>query len=99
MLVAGGVGAESGRCEPDFVRWLARAGLQARRVGAICTGAFVLARAGLLDGKRAVTHWEWCDRLGQQYPKIALERDPVYVKDGRVYTSAGITARWREGRS
>jgi transcriptional regulator GlxA family with amidase domain len=92
LLVAGGVGAESARCDEKFLRWLFRINRHARRVGSICTGAFVLAQAGLLDGKRVVTYWEWCDSLAEQYPKIFVERDPVYVKDGRVYTSAGITA-------
>jgi transcriptional regulator GlxA family with amidase domain len=92
LLVAGGVGAESARCNPYFLCWLRQMGKQADRVGSICTGAFLLAEAGLLDGKRVVTHWEWCDKLAQRYPKIFIERNPVYVKDGRVYTSAGITA-------
>jgi transcriptional regulator GlxA family with amidase domain len=92
LLVAGGVGAESGNYDDRFVRWLRRINRQTRRIGSICTGAFVLAQAGLLDGKRAVTHWEWYDRFAKRHPQVLLERDPVYIKDGRVYTSAGITA-------
>jgi transcriptional regulator GlxA family with amidase domain len=92
LLVAGGVGAESARCDEKFLEWLFRMGHQSRRLGSICTGAFLLARAGLLEGKRVVTHWEWCDKLKQQHPSIQIERNPVYIKDGRVYTSAGITA-------
>jgi transcriptional regulator GlxA family with amidase domain len=58
----------------------------------VCTGAFVLAAAGVLDGRRATTHWTWCDRLQEQFPAITVERDPIFVRDGNVTTSAGVTA-------
>jgi transcriptional regulator GlxA family with amidase domain len=64
----------------------------ARRVCAVCTGAFLLAEAGLLDGRRAVTHWGSCDALQQPYPRITVERDPIFLRDGKVWTSAGVTA-------
>src|SRR4051812_2118678 len=90
LLVAGGAGA---RHAPDDVggriRPLARA---ARRVASVCTGAYVLAAAGLLDGRRATTHWEYCDDLQRRYPRVAVERDPIFVVDGPVRTSAGVTA-------
>ena len=58
----------------------------------VCTGAFVLAEAGLLDGHRATTHWASCDRLAERYTDVSVERDPIFVRDGNVYTSAGVTA-------
>jgi len=92
LIVAGGPGAESGTYHPEFVRWIAEAAGRSRRVASICTGAFVLAEAGLLDGKEAVTHWKFCDRLALEYPKVQVKRDPIFLRDGCVYTSAGITA-------
>ncbi len=63
-----------------------------RRIGSVCTGALFLARAGLLDGHRATTHWNWSASLGRRYPRIEVESDPIFVRDGNVYTSAGVTA-------
>ncbi len=77
---------------PRFVLdWLRESEHKIRRIGSICAGAFVLAEAGLLDGKRATTHWMVCDRLAKNYPEIKVEKDPIYVKDGNIYTSAGIS--------
>lgn len=92
LLVAGGPGAESGTYDPASIQWIAAAARRSRRVASICTGAFILAEAGVLDGKRAVTHWRFCDRLAKQYPKVAVSPDPIFQRDGGVYTSAGITA-------
>lgn len=72
--------------------WLKRQCAGARRFGSICTGALVLAKAGLLEGRRATTHWNWCDELAQNYPGVTVDPDPIYVKDGNCYTSAGVTA-------
>ncbi|ANM31228.1 hypothetical protein ABI59_19090 [Acidobacteria bacterium Mor1] len=74
------------------IDWLHRVESSVRRIASVCTGAFVLAEAGLLDDRRATTHWESCDRLARRYPRIRLERDALYVKHEHVYTSAGITA-------
>ncbi|CDG80988.1 bacterial regulatory helix-turn-helix s, AraC family protein [Janthinobacterium agaricidamnosum NBRC 102515 = DSM 9628] len=63
-----------------------------RRVAAVCTGAFVLAAAGLLDGRRATTHWDYTRRLGKAYPKITLDDDRIFVIDGQIWTSAGMSA-------
>ena len=60
--------------------------------GSVCTGAFVLAAAGLLDGRRATTHWQVCPRLARDHPAVAVEEDPIFVRDGNIYTSAGVTA-------
>jgi transcriptional regulator GlxA family with amidase domain len=73
----------------DWVRGVAK---RARRVASVCTGAFILAEAGLLNGKRATTHWMFADKLGRQYPRVIVEPDHIYVRDGHVYTSAGVTA-------
>lgn len=92
LVVIGGDGAVVAAGEPalvDQVRALAR---RAERVCSVCSGAFVLAAAGLLDGRRAVTHWEDCDQLAAHYPQVHVEVDPIYVKDGAIWTSAGITA-------
>lgn len=92
LLVAGGDGANNMRYPPAFVDWLKSQCLLARRFGSICTGALVLAKAGLLEGRRATTHWNWCDELAENYPGVMVDPDPIYVKDGNCYTSAGVTA-------
>jgi transcriptional regulator GlxA family with amidase domain len=92
ILVAGGEGAR--RLGPDdaAIRWLRRAAPRARRVASVCTGAFALATAGLLDGRRATTHWAWCAALERGHGDVTVEADPIYVRDGDVWTSAGVTA-------
>ena len=74
------------------LRFLRRAATQARRIAAICTGGFVLAQAGLLDGRRATTHWAFAQELRNHYPDIQVEEDRIYVSDGSIWTSAGMTA-------
>ena len=92
LLVAGGPGAESGVYDGKYLGWIADAAKRSRRVASICTGAFALAAAGLLDGKQAVTHWDFCDRLAREFPAVTVRPDPIYLRDGSIYTSAGITA-------
>ncbi|WP_406694365.1 GlxA family transcriptional regulator [Singulisphaera sp. Ch08] len=92
LLVAGGDGAWRVAQDEQLLRWLRRMAPRVRRIGSVCTGAFVLAAAGLLDGRRATTHWQWCPRLSRDYPAVAVEDDPIFVRDGNVYTSAGVTA-------
>ena len=92
LVIAGGPGAESGSYEPKFIAWIAKAAKESRRVASICTGAFLLAEAGLLNGKQAVTHWKFCDRLSREYPEVVVRPEPIYLRDGSIYTSAGITA-------
>jgi len=92
LMVAGGDGTrEAARDEAilDFVRMAAR---RAGRVASVCSGAFVLAAAGLLDGKRATTHWSRTADFARRFPKVRLEPDRIFVREGRVWTSAGITA-------
>jgi len=92
LLIAGGPGAESGVYEDKYLDWIADAAKRSRRVASICTGAFLLAAAGLLDGKQAVTHWDFCDRLAREFPSVLVRPDPIYLRDGSIYTSAGITS-------
>ena len=92
LIVTGVDGPDDARRDPDLVRWLARMAPRVRRVAGLCTGSFVLAEAGLLDGRRATTHWMFCNDLAERYPAITVERDPIYVRDQSVYTSAGSTA-------
>lgn len=92
LLVAGGNSIEQAVADTALVGWLRAAGPKVRRVGSVCTGAMLLAEAGLLDGRRAATHWNWCDRLHRRYPAVTVEPDPIFIQDGRVWTSAGVTA-------
>jgi transcriptional regulator GlxA family with amidase domain len=92
LVIAGGPGAESGTYDANFIAWIAKIARRARRIASICTGAFLLAEAGLLDGKQCVTHWNFCDRLAREYPKAIVRPEPIYLRDGSLYTSAGISA-------
>jgi transcriptional regulator GlxA family with amidase domain len=92
LVVAGGPGAETGVYDPLLVRWIGDATERSRRVASICTGAFLLGAAGLIDGKQVVTHWRFCDRLAREFPRAIVRPEPIFLKDETVYTSAGITA-------
>jgi transcriptional regulator GlxA family with amidase domain len=90
LLVAGGIVIKPTR--PRVLRLLQRSVARSRRVASICTGAFVLAEAGLLDGRRATTHWLHSRELQARFPKVRVEEDRIFIKDGPVWTSAGMTA-------
>jgi transcriptional regulator GlxA family with amidase domain len=92
LVVAGGTGSRRAEEHSSLVDWIAGAATRSRRVASVCTGAFLLARAGLLDGRRATTHWASCADLESRYPAVRIERDPIFVRDGNVATSAGVTA-------
>src|SRR5271155_3257055 len=92
LLIAGGEGAETAAEDPVLVDWVRQRATQARRVASVCTGAFLLAAAGVLDGRRAATHWKYCAKLAQRFPAVRVEPDPIFVCDGQVWTSAGVTA-------
>ena len=92
LLVAGGTGAEAATENPVLIDWVRHRATQARRIASVCTGAFLLAAAGLLEGRRAATHWEYCSRLAQRFPSVRVEPEPIFVRDGPVWTSAGVTA-------
>jgi transcriptional regulator GlxA family with amidase domain len=91
LIVPGGTGPQAMR-DPAVLKWLRNMACKARRVVSICTGAFLLAEAGVLDGRTATTHWMYAHDFAQRYPKVSVEPDRIYVQDGRVYTSAGVTA-------
>jgi len=91
LIVAGGSGARHAGPEDEAVRWLRAAAPRTRRVASVCTGAFALATAGLLDGRRATTHWAWCDKLASEHD-VDVDPEPIFVSDGGVWTSAGVTA-------
>lgn len=90
LLVAGGPAAE--QAPEELLNCLRRTAPLARRLGSICTGSFILARAGLLEGRRAATHWASVERLRRLYPHVDVHEDAIHIKDGSVYTSAGVTA-------
>jgi transcriptional regulator GlxA family with amidase domain len=92
ILVAGGSAIENDEVNPAVVRWLRKISTRIRRVGSVCTGAMLLARAGLLDGRRATTHWNWCEVLIRRAPRADVDPNPIFVRDENVYTSAGVTA-------
>jgi len=92
LLIAGGEGVEAAAENPVLVDWVRRRAGEARRVASVCTGAFLLAAAGLLDGRRAATHWMYAAKLARRYPAVRVEPDPIFVRDGQVWTSAGVTA-------
>ena len=92
VLVAGSEEGVSGEADPAFLDWLRDAETRTRRLGSICTGAFYLAHAGLLSGRQATSHWRYLQQLADGFPDISVQRDPIFVRDGDIYTSAGITA-------
>ena len=92
LIIPGGVGHRVAVGDPELLDQVRRLAARARRVASVCTGAFVLAAAGLLDGRRATTHWGSTDRLATAYPTVTVEPDRIFVRDGDVWTSAGVTA-------
>jgi transcriptional regulator GlxA family with amidase domain len=92
IVVAGGDGTRSLPQLAKIVAWLRVAAPRARRVTSVCSGAYMLAEAGLLDGKRATTHWQRSDDFARRYPKVRLEPDRIFVREDQTWTSAGITA-------
>ncbi|GEC03065.1 transcriptional regulator [Streptomyces spinoverrucosus] len=90
LLVPGGRGTR--RPDPRLTDWLREQGPRAPRLVSVCTGSLLLAEAGLLDGRRATTHWRFCDQLARDHPAVQVEPDPIYVRDGHIATSAGVTS-------
>jgi transcriptional regulator GlxA family with amidase domain len=91
VLVVCGLGSRSVR-DTALSAWLKKKAIEVRRLGAVCVGSFLLAEAGLLNGRRATTHWKFGRELAARYPAVRVEHEPLWVKDGNVYTSAGISA-------
>lgn len=92
LLVPGGLGVFAAAEDRELLRWIAATAATARRTASTCMGAFVTAAAGLLDGRRAVTHWRWCDTLRQRHPEVIVVPDRIYLQDGPMWSSAGVTA-------
>src|SRR2546423_4447236 len=92
LIVAGGSGSREAADDPTLLRWVARAAARARRTASVCTGAFILAQAGLLDGRRATTHWSAATELARLHPGIEVDPEPIFIRDGDVWTSSGVTA-------
>jgi transcriptional regulator GlxA family with amidase domain len=92
LVVAGGDGTAAALADKALVAAIRRVGTRARRVTSVCSGAFLLAEAGFLDGRRATTHWDSCAALASRYPSVDVDPEPIFVRDGNVATSAGVTA-------
>jgi transcriptional regulator GlxA family with amidase domain len=92
LMIAGGQGVQAAAADPALVDWVRARAKTARRAASVCTGAFLLAASGMLDGRRAATHWSFCAELARHFPAVRVEPDPIFVRDGPVWTSAGVTA-------
>jgi transcriptional regulator GlxA family with amidase domain len=91
LIATGGEGAVEQQ-SPELLKWLRERAFYSRRVASVCTGAFVLAGTGLLDGRRVATHWRYCDLLMSRYRQIKVQRDPIFIKDDKFYSTAGVSA-------
>jgi transcriptional regulator GlxA family with amidase domain len=92
LVIAGGEGVAAAATDPLLIDWIRERAKRARRTASVCTGAFLLAASGMLDGRRAVTHWAFCAELARRFPSVRVEPNPIFVQDGNVWTSAGVTA-------
>jgi transcriptional regulator GlxA family with amidase domain len=92
LIVAGGPGHRQAAADRELLDWIANTSAVARRTASVCTGAFLLAQAGLLSGRRATTHWSSAQELGELYPDVHVDPEPIFVRDGHIWTSAGVTA-------
>ncbi|AKH43921.1 transcriptional regulator GlxA family with amidase domain [Altererythrobacter atlanticus] len=92
LIISGGHGTSAALTDPALMDFIAWAVPRARRVVSICTGAMILAELGMLDGRRATTHWWWCPILSRKYPAVHVEPDSIFVRDGPFWTSAGVTS-------
>jgi transcriptional regulator GlxA family with amidase domain len=88
LIVVGGDGSVEDQ-PPELLQWLRKRSSRIRRVASVCTGAFILAASGLLDDRRVATHWRYCDLLATRFEHLKIERDPIFIKDGKFYTTAG----------
>jgi transcriptional regulator GlxA family with amidase domain len=92
LIIAGGPGIEAAATDEALLDWVRGRANQARRFASVCTGAVLLATSGLLDGRRAATHWSLCAELAKRFPLVRVQPDPIFVNDGPAWTSAGVTA-------
>lgn len=92
LIIPGGNSAPEAANDPVLIEWVRNLSKRAARVACVCTGAFLAAEAGLLRGRRAATHWRYCDEFERRFRDVRVERDPIWIKDGGVWTSAGVSA-------
>jgi transcriptional regulator GlxA family with amidase domain len=92
LIVAGGYGRKQAATDSTLLDWIARTSATARRTASVCTGAFLLAAAGVLDGRHATTHWASAAELAARYPAVDVDPEPIFLRDGPIWTSAGVTA-------
>jgi transcriptional regulator GlxA family with amidase domain len=92
LVVAGGFGVDSARHDASLVDWVRAAAGRSRRVATVCSGTFLAAEAGLLEGRRVTTHWARAKQLARDFPGLEVDADPIYVRDGKYWSSAGVTA-------
>jgi transcriptional regulator GlxA family with amidase domain len=92
LIIPGGPGVQEALKDRWTIDWVCKQFPTSRRIASVCTGAFLLAETGLLNGRRATTHWKSCGRLQERYPDVRVERDPIYVREDQIWTSAGVTA-------
>jgi len=92
LVVAGGTGVRRAEEDAALIRWIRSAARRSRRVASVCTGAFLLARAGLLEGRTVTTHWAYTAELARQHPELSVDSNPIFIRDGDVWTSAGVTS-------
>ena len=92
LVIAGGWGVYGAAEDPQLVAWVRQKATQSRRMASVCTGAFLLAASGLLDGCRVATHWTRCEELARKYPRLQVEANPIFIQQGSLWTSAGVTA-------
>jgi len=92
LLIAGGSAIENDEIGVEVVQWVRKMAGRVRRIGSVCTGALLLARAGLLDSRKVTTHWNWCALLAKKCPRADVDPNPIFIRDENVYTSAGVTA-------
>ena len=92
LVVAGGFGVVKAENDAGLIRWIRSAARRSRRVTSVCSGAFLLARAGLLEGRTVTTHWASTAELARRHPELTVDPNPIFVRDGNVWTSAGVTS-------
>jgi transcriptional regulator GlxA family with amidase domain len=92
LVLAGGSGANAAAADEELLAWIRRTAPDCRRVATVCSGTFIAAAAGLLDGRRVTTHWARAQELSEAHPRLTVDPDPIYIRDGKVWSSAGVTA-------
>src|SRR6202044_3054278 len=92
LVLPGGDQAQAARRDVELLSWITAADPGCRRLATVCTGAFLAAEAGLLDGRRVTTHWASAERLAAEFPALEVDADPIYIRGGKYWTSAGVPA-------